>query len=56
VNEGIGLPCQADDCTDAPLTAVGEAVKTALISMFEDGTFQSILDEWNLSSSGVSPQ
>ncbi len=56
VNEGIGLPCQADDCTDAPLSAVGEAVKAALISMIEDGTFKSILDKWNLSSSGVSPQ
>jgi len=55
VNEGIGLPCNAEDCTTAPLTAVGEGVKAALISMFDDGTFQKILDEWNLSSSGVRP-
>ncbi len=56
VNEGIGVPCQGEDCTDAPLTAIGEAVRTALISMVEDGTFQGILDKWNLGSSGVSPQ
>jgi polar amino acid transport system substrate-binding protein len=55
VNEGIGLPCNAEDCTTAPLTAVGEGVKAALISMFDDGSFQKILDEWNLSSSGVRP-
>jgi polar amino acid transport system substrate-binding protein len=55
VNEGIGLPCNAEDCTTAPLTAVGEGVKGALVSMFDDGTFQKILDKWNLSSSGVRP-
>jgi len=55
VNEGIGLPCNAEDCTTAPLTAVGEGVKAALVSMFDDGTFQKILDKWNLSSSGVRP-
>lgn len=56
INEGIGLPCNADDCTSAPLTAVGEGVKAALLSMIQDGSFQKILDKWNLSSSGVSPQ
>jgi polar amino acid transport system substrate-binding protein len=56
VNEGIGLPCKADDCTSAPLTAVGEGVKAALLSMIQDGSFQKILDKWNLGTSGVSPQ
>lgn len=55
VPEGIAMPCDADDCTSAPLSAVGEAVKTALMSMVADGTYQRILDQWNLGTSGVNP-
>jgi polar amino acid transport system substrate-binding protein len=53
VNEGIGVPCGAADCTSAPLTEVGAAVKTALASMVADGTYDKILGKYNLTSSAV---
>lgn len=53
IDEGIALPCKADDCTNAPLTAVGQAVKASLASMINDGTYEKILQKWNLGSSGV---
>jgi polar amino acid transport system substrate-binding protein len=52
--EGIAVPCSATDCTNAPLTAVGQAVKTALDSMMADGTYAAILQKWDLQTSGVS--
>jgi len=55
VPEGIAMPCNADDCTSAPLSTVGTAVKAALMSMIQDGTYQKILDQWNLGTSGVTP-
>ena len=55
VPEGIAMPCNAEDCTSAPLSTVGTAVKAALMSMIQDGTYQKILDQWNLGSSGVTP-
>jgi polar amino acid transport system substrate-binding protein len=55
VPEGIAVPCNADDCSTAPLSAVGEAIKVALLSMMKDGSYQKILDQWNLGSSGVTP-
>jgi polar amino acid transport system substrate-binding protein len=55
VPEGIAMPCNADDCTNAPLSTVGTAVKAALMSMIQDGTYQKILDQWNLGTSGVTP-
>ncbi|HTX78433.1 MAG TPA: ABC transporter substrate-binding protein [Longilinea sp.] len=54
VQEGIGVPCGEADCTNAPLSAVGAAVKTALQSMMADGTYQKILSNWNLSTGAVS--
>jgi polar amino acid transport system substrate-binding protein len=52
--EGIGIPCgTASDCTNAPLSAVGAAVKTALQSMMADGTYAKILAKWNLSTGAV---
>ncbi len=54
--EGISVPCGQDDCTNAPLTPLGQAVQTALKSMMSDGTYGKILAKWNLSSSAVTPQ
>jgi polar amino acid transport system substrate-binding protein len=51
---GIGLSCgSATDCTNAPLTPLGQAVETVLKSMMADGTYQKILDKWQLSSGAV---
>jgi polar amino acid transport system substrate-binding protein len=52
--EGIGVPCGgAADCTNAPLSAVGSAVQTALKSMMADGTYTKILTKWNMASGAV---
>ncbi|MGD0753180.1 MAG: ABC transporter substrate-binding protein [Anaerolineales bacterium] len=52
--EGIGVPCgTATDCTNAPLSPVGAAVKAALASMMADGTYLKILTKWNLASGAV---
>lgn len=53
VKEGIGVPCGQADCTNAPLSPVGEAVKAALDSMRADGTYEKILAKWNLTNSAV---
>ena len=53
IAEGIGVPCGQSDCTNAPLSAVGQAVQTALKSMMADGTYLAILTKWNLASSAV---
>jgi polar amino acid transport system substrate-binding protein len=51
--EGISVPCGAEDCTGAPLSDVGQAVQTALKSMMDDGTYGKILEKWNLSDGAV---
>ena len=51
--EGISVPCGADDCTGKPLSDVGQAVQAALKSMIADGTYAKILSTWNLSSGAV---
>jgi hypothetical protein len=53
IAEGIGVPCGAEDCTNAPLSPVGAAVKAALDSMKADGTYLKILTKYNLQSSAV---
>lgn len=53
IAEGIGVPCGAADCTSAPLSPVGAAVKAALDSMKADGTYLKILTKYNLASSAV---
>ena len=53
INEGISVPCGVADCTQAPLTAVGQAVETALKSMMADGTYLKILTRWNLANGAV---
>jgi polar amino acid transport system substrate-binding protein len=53
IAEGIGVPCGAADCTNAPLSPVGQAVKAALDSMKADGTYLKILTKFNLASSAV---
>ncbi len=55
IQEGISVPCGQADCTNAPLTPVGTAIKTALDSMVQDGAYGNILAKWNLSSSAVTP-
>ncbi len=51
--EGISVPCGQADCTNAPLTPLGQAVQTALKSMMADGTYTKILAKWNLQDSAV---
>ncbi len=55
VQEGISVPCGASvtDCTNAPLSPVGQAVEAALKSMMADGTYLKILTKWNLASGAV---
>jgi len=53
IAEGIGVPCGQSDCTSAPLSPVGAAVKAALDSMKADGTYLKILTKYNLQSSAV---
>jgi len=48
VQEGISVPCGVEDCTGAPSTEVAQAVKSALKSMINDGTYLKILTKWNL--------
>ena len=52
---GISVPCGQADCTNAPLTPLGQAVQTALKSMMADGTYAKILNKWNLSSGAIKP-
>jgi polar amino acid transport system substrate-binding protein len=54
IQEGISVPCGQADCTNAPLSPIGDAVKTALKAMMADGTYLKILTKWNLASSAVS--
>jgi polar amino acid transport system substrate-binding protein len=51
--EGISVPCGQADCTNAPLTALGQAVEAGLKSMMADGTYASILKKWNMSDGAV---
>jgi polar amino acid transport system substrate-binding protein len=51
--EGINMPCGQTDCTNAPLTPLGQGVKTALQSMMADGTYLQILKKWNLQDGAV---
>jgi len=51
--EGISVPCGAEDCTGKPLTEVGKAVETVLKSMMTDGTYTKILSKWNLTNGAV---
>lgn len=53
IAEGIAVPCGAEDCSTAPLSTVGQAVKTAFDSMVADGTYAKILEKWNLASGAV---
>jgi polar amino acid transport system substrate-binding protein len=53
IAEGISIPCGQKDCTNAPLTPLGTAVKAALKSMMADGAYAKILAKWNLSDSAV---
>jgi polar amino acid transport system substrate-binding protein len=50
---GISVPCGQADCTNAPLSPLGQAVQTALKSMIADGTYGKILDKWNLASGAI---
>lgn len=53
VQEGISVPCGAEDCTGKPLSDVGQAVQSALKSMMDDGTYAKILEKWNLKDGAV---
>jgi polar amino acid transport system substrate-binding protein len=53
IQEGISVPCGEADCTQAPLTPVGQAVETALKSMMADGTYLKILTKWNLTDGAM---
>src|SRR5574341_208871 len=51
--EGISVPCGQSDCTNAPLSPLGQAVKTALQSMMADGSYLKILDKYVLKDGAV---
>jgi len=53
IKEGISVPCGQVDCTNAPLSPVGQAVETVLKSMMTDGTYLKILTKWNLADGAV---
>ncbi len=53
IKVGISVPCGLADCTNAPLTPLGQVVETALKSMMADGTYAKILAKWNLSTGAV---
>ncbi len=51
---GIGVPCGgASDCTNAPLTPLGQAVQAALKSMMADGAYTKILSSYGAQDSAV---
>ncbi len=51
---GIGVACgDAADCTSAPLSPLGEAVKSALQSMITDGTYLKILQKYGAQDSAI---
>ncbi len=51
--EGINMLCAQSDCTNAPLTPLGQAIKAALQGMMADGTYMKILQKWNLQDGAV---
>jgi polar amino acid transport system substrate-binding protein len=51
--QGIPVLCAEEDCTNAPLSALGTAVKAALDSMRADGTYLNILTKWQLQDGAV---
>ena len=53
IQEGISVPCGQADCTNSPLSTVGQAVHDALKAMMADGTYQKILKQWNLEDGAV---
>jgi polar amino acid transport system substrate-binding protein len=53
IPEGISVPCGEADCTNAPLTPVGQAVHDTLKAMMADGTYLKILQKWNLADGAV---
>jgi polar amino acid transport system substrate-binding protein len=53
IAEGIGVPCGQPDCTNTPLSPLGQDVQTALKSMMADGSYLKILTKFNLASSAV---
>ncbi len=53
IQEGISVPCGQEDCTNAALTPLGQAVHDALKSMMADGTYGKILAKWNLADGAV---
>ncbi len=51
---GIGVACgSATDCTNAPLSPLGQAIESALKSMMADGTYLKILDKYGAKDSAV---
>ncbi len=53
IQEGISVPCGQADCTNAPLSVVGQAVHDTLKAMMADGTYLKILQKWNLADGAV---
>jgi len=52
--EGISVACgDAADCTNAPLSPLGQGVQAALKAMMADGTYNQILSKWNLTAGAV---
>lgn len=55
IRVGIGLPCGQPDCTSAPLTPFGQAVRAALLSMMSDGTYTNILTKYKIQDGALKP-
>lgn len=56
IGVGIALSCGgASDCTSAPLTPLGQAVKAALLNMMADGTYSTILTKYKLQDGALAP-
>ncbi len=53
IKEGISVPCGQSDCTNAPLTAIGQAVHDTLKAMMADGTYLKTLQKWNLADGAM---
>ncbi len=53
IPEGISVPCGQSDCTNAPLSQMGQAVHDTLKAMMADGTYLKILHKWNLADGAV---
>jgi polar amino acid transport system substrate-binding protein len=51
--EGIGIPCEAADCSTAPFSALGKAIENAFKAMLADGAYDAILAKWQMAGGSI---